>query len=485
MMTENYYRWFRNVINLCIALFFLFSLISNLCVYVSVFSGWMKYVILACLCCSFAFVVYLLKDFVAKLLKRIFIYLERFSFRKLLFLIVTSSIVLKLFYLVFFFFDSTKFGGDITIYAGIADDIVEHGFSSVMNQIYYLAGTGLHLSLFKILSLPYHTGVYLVFLLATIINFYSFTEIIGKEKSFVLIELYLLMPSTSLLTFCITHELFVYFYFSIILSILNLFLKQKERSRNILEALFLLLFISLNQTVSPIGKIWYIVLALIVLLSNTDKAKKALLVIVIVLSLLCTDFLSTRLEGNTMSQSNNYEQLLIGSNLESMGRHTDGRGKQAAKAYWEERGVKLTLDNLVEGEKGALIQQYKYLFTHPDKLFVLLANKFYVAWSGDYYSIEYAHNMGSINDLTFYIMLLMSAVIWLLVVTIGVVYYQKKNEEMGILNYKLIILGIMAVLLITEIMNKYSCYMTIFIYFVAFSRISLQENDTDEGRKTL
>jgi len=82
-------------------------------------------------------------------------------------------------------------------------------------------------------------------------------------------------------------------------------------------------------------------------------------------------------------------------------------------------------------------------------------------------------------------MLLMSAVIWLLVVTVAVVYYQKKNEEMGILNYKLIILGIMAVLLITEIMNKYSCYMTIFIYFVAFSRISLQENDTDEGRKTL
>ena len=245
----------------------------------------------------------------------------------------------------------------------------------------------------------------------------------------------------------------------------------------LLYGILLFLAVSLNQTVSPIGKIWYIVFFLIVTLSNLKWSKKGILIVVLAASLFCTELLSTRLEGNTLSQSNNIEQLLIGSNLESMGRHTDGRGKQAAKAYWEARGVKLTYENLVEGEKGALIETYKYLLTHPLKLLELLANKFYVAWSGDFYAIEYGHNMGSIGDRMYYVMLLAGALIWLLAVSIGIVYDGKKAGDFALNNYKLVLLGIMGVLLITEIMNKYSCYMTVFIFFIAFSRTDLNKGD--------
>ena len=48
---------------------------------------------------------------------------------------------------------------------------------------------------------------------------------------------------------------------------------------------------------------------------------------------------------------------------------------------------------------------------------------------------------------------------------------------MAVYNYKIILLGVMAVLLITEIMNKYSCYMTLFIYFIGFTMINIKSNN--------
>ena len=201
----NYYRWFAVVIDFFIALFFIGSLISNLFVYVSVFHGTVKYFILGAVTAAFLTAVYLFRKPLKKLIAAILDLLSKFRFRILLLFLLLSSVLLKILAYLFFFFDSTKAGGDITIYAGLADSIVENGLSSVMDQIYYLVGMGIHLSVFRYLSIPYHVGIYLIFLLATVINFYSFSQRIGKEKSFLLIELYLLMPSTSLLSFCITR----------------------------------------------------------------------------------------------------------------------------------------------------------------------------------------------------------------------------------------------------------------------------------------
>ena len=475
----SYYPWFKKTIDACISLFFVFAMISNLCVYSSVFNGTTKYLVLICVISLFSLFVYFFKEKIKIYLNNCLIKISELEKRKLLLIIVLTSILLKVFYSILFYFDSTSFGGDISVYANIAESIVANGIKSTSDFIYYLVGMGLHLSVFKSLSIPYHIGVYIFFLLATIINFISFSDLIGKSKAFLLVMLYIIMPSTTLLSFCITHELFVYFYFSIILFMINVFIKTNNKIKY-LYAFGIFLFVSLNQSVSPIGKIWFIVLFLLVALTNIKIDKKVVLIVVLVLSIISGNILSTKLEGNTASQSNNYEQLLIGSDLESMGRHTDGKGKAAAKKYWADRGVELTYENLVEGEKGALIEQYKYLLTHPLDLIRLLANKFYVVWSGDFYSIEYAHLCGGINSITYYSMLIISSLIWLLVMTISVVYYKKKEDNIGIYNYKLIVLGIMAVLLITEVTNKYSCYMSMFIYFVAIARASLNGGNYNE-----
>ena len=474
---NNYYGWFKKIVNTCIVLFFLFSLISNLFVYVSIFEGVKKYLFFALILAGFLVFAYYFKDRIKGLLQYILQKLSALSFRRLLWIIVITSVAIKGIYYIFFFFDPTKYGEDITIYASIADSIVENGLESVNRSIYYLVGMGMHLSVFKRLSIPYHVGIYLVFLLGTVINYYSFSKYIGKEKAFLLIELYLLMPSTSLLTFCITHELFVYLYFSIIFVILNLFLEKEDIKDLAIYGILLTVFVSLNQTVSPMGKIWFILLFLIAVLTRMDMKKRIAVLLIILLSYSCANMLTTSLEGNKMSQNNNYEQLLIGSDLESMGRHTDGKGKRSAEAYWEARGTYLTTENFIEGQRGALIEQYKYLITHPHRLIELLANKFYVAWSGDYYSVEYAYNMGSIDTLMYYLMLGTGALIWLFAVSTALVFYKNKDTGMAVYNYKIILLGVMAVLLITEIMNKYSCYMTLFIYFIGFTMIDIKSNN--------
>ena len=473
MKKIGYYKWFNKTINIFIYCFYVCALISNLFVFCSFINGIMKYVAVSAMIVLLFLFFYFFKDKIRNILDSMINRLKEYDSRKLLLVIFATMVLLKTIYSVFFYFDTTAYGGDITVYANIADSIYNNGLKSVTDYIYYLVGMGIHLSAFKALSLPYHIGVFIVFLIATIINFVSFTKLIGKEKTFLLIMMYIIMPSTCLLTFCITHELFVYFYFSIILYLISCFFKEEKTVNEVLYAFGITLFVSLNGTVSPMGKIWFIVLGILVLLTNISCKKKIILTMVLMLSFMTTNYLSTKLEGNTESQSNNYEQLLIGSDLNSMGRHTDGRGKNAAREYWAARGVELTYENLVEGEKGALIEQYKYLITHPVDLFTLLANKFYVVWSGDYYSIEFAYLCGALGTPLYYFMLVISALIWLIMMSLSVVYHCEKEEKISINTYKLIILGIMAVLLITEVTNKYSCYMTMFIYFVAIARTDL------------
>lgn len=474
---SNYYKWFRIVINFCIYFFFIFALVSNLCLYASVFSGFIRYLVFFILAILLGLFVYFFKDRVKKLLDEIFSFLNKKSEKELLLYIILIAVILKVIAYVFFFFDSTLGGGDITIYANIAERIVQNGFDSVKDEIYYLAGMGMHLAIFKYVGIPSHVGVFLAFLLGTIVNYYSFKDIMGKEKSFLTILFYLLMPSTSLLTFCCTHELFVYLYFSIILFVLNKFFKEKEIKKIIMFGILLWIFISLNQTVSPIGKIWYIVLVLIVLLTNTEMIKKVLLIGVLVLTFITGNLTSTGNEDNYISQLNNVEQLLIGANVESGGHHTDGRGKDAAREYWEKQGVELTYENLLEGELGALKETYLHLLTHPGDLIKLLSNKFFTAWSGDVYSVELGHAFGGYGDIAYYAMLFISSIIYLFVMCVGVFFYKREEDEsICSLNYKMVLLGIVAVLLVVEIANKYSCYMTMFIYFIALFR-------TEVGKK--
>ena len=57
------------------------------------------------------------------------------------------------------------------------------------------------------------------------------------------------------------------------------------------------------------------------------------------------------------------------------------------------------------------------------------------------------------------------------------VYNRKKDDEISISNYKLELLGVIALTLLCIVVNKYSVYVTIFVYMISFYRAEF----TDEA----
>ena len=471
---NNYYNWFKKVIALFIELFFVGAILSTIYVFTYPFNGTIKIIIFIVLILFFFIVVYLLKEKVRKLLSLIIKKLEKLDYRKLLLIVIISLVLLKIIYTIFFYFDPTLRENDISIYNSIANSIYETKAIDT-NSISHLLGIALHLVLFKTLSIPNHIGVFVVFLIGTVFNFISFKEYIGKEKAFLCVMLYLLMPSTILLTFCPTHELFVYLYISISLFILNKLLKENTKLKSILFTFLLVVFITLTCFVNPAGNLVNIILALIVLLSNVKAKKKILISVCLILTLVSSNMITKSLNMNEIiTETNTYSILICGSSVDTNGEHVDKYPANKARDLLKSRDIKVNGNTQLEAYKEILIEQYKYLFTHPVELIKLLVHKFYVEWSGDHYSLEMAYDAGAMTSTAYYVLLAISALIYLFVITIAFVLKDKSKEySIYELNYNLIVLGVVALLLVTLVLNKYSVYATLFIYCVSFDRIDL------------
>lgn len=466
----NYF--FNKFINIIITVFFFFSLLSTLYVFTYPFEDNLKIYIFIVSLILFCIIVYLSKEKVEKLLNSLFSNLEKMNYKTMLHIIIITMVVLKALISLTCFFDPTVGeDGDIVIYNQLAESLVNTG-KVQNNEIAHLIGVSSHLALLKLLNIPYHIGIFILFLIATIINFFSFKNIIGKEKTFLALMFYILMPSTTLLTFCPTHELFLYLYISISLFALNKVLSEDNLTKQITYCLIMTICIVLGCFVNPACNVLLIIIILIALLSNVIVIKKGLLILVVVISLITSNIINNQFGVSKLAtDSNTYSILIHGSSVESRGEHVDKYPAQRAREYLKDNGIEYTFENQLLAYKAVLLNQYKYLFTHPIEFAKLLAHKFYIEWSGDHYSIEMAYNFGAISDIIYYLFLGLSALIYLFVLTLGLIFYKKKNNSMEITNYMLFVLGIVAMLLITLVLNKYSVYVTVFIYLIAFYRL--------------
>jgi len=465
----SYNPTFKKIINVFIELFFFFTIISTVYVFTYPFDGYLKIVAFASLFVEYVLFAYLFKSKIRKLLKSLLNKISKLSIKQMLLIITLTMLILKIIFTIFFYFDPANGDGDITIYANIADHIVSGNNDSA--EISHLLGIGYHLALFKLLNIPYHIGIFVVFLLGTIINFFSFEKIVGKDKTFLLIMIYILMPSTTLLTFCPTHELFVYLYFSLFIFLFNMICTHKKQSTAFLLCIPLLLITVLADFVSPMAKILYIIIVLACLLSNLEVFKKIAIIVVLVLSIFTSSTITKALNPNTIvTDLNTYYILVRGSSVETRGEHVDKYTSKKVYEYLDKHGWEFSSENELIVIKEILIDQYIYLLTHPIECIKLLAHKYYVIWSGDHYSVEIAHYYKAFNDYVYYTFLAISAIIYLFVLTCAEAYYKKKEDDITISNNKLLLLGIVGVLLVSLVLNKYSVYATIFIYLISFYR---------------
>ena len=461
---SNYYNWFQKLISVLIDIFFYWASIVTLFVFVSSFNGIIKYVLFVVLLLIYGLVIYFFKDKIKIIIDRLLNSVSKLNVRKMLIIITLLMIVLKIIYTMLFYFDATS-DTDIEIYNFLAQYMVDSG-EIFTNTISHLFGTAIHFALFKILHIPLHVGVFVFILCGTIVNFLSFKDIVGKDKAFIAVMTYIIMPSTSMLSMSPTHEIFVYTYLSFFVYLLNRLLKYDDKE--ILYGFLLVVDIFVLCLVNPVGLITYVILGLLILLSNFVYRKKIILIVVLVLSIFCSNFKDSYLNVSSSKTSiNTYTILIHGSNPESLGEQVDGYPLEMMKKYLDENGLEKTDDNYVIAGRKVLMDNYLYLISHPVVLMKIILHKTYILWSGDHYALEMGHHFNAYNDIVYYGLLLINTLIYLMMITIGWVYKTKKDDEIGVNNYKLVILGTIAVTMISIVLNKYDLYITLFIYFIA------------------
>ena len=475
MVNNNYKNWLEKLLEALMNIFFLCALISTLYVLTSAFNGITRIILFVVEVTIFSIIVYFYKNKIKKILNKILLLIDKLNCKEMLLIICLLIIVLKVVYYCFYNFDATQ-DGDIQLYNKIANQIIETG-SLRSNAISHLFGVACHLALFKYIKLPIQIGILIVFLIGTIINFFSFKSIIGKDKAFLLVLAYVLMPSSILLTFCPTHEIFLYMYLSLCLFALNRLINCDKKNRMVLYSFLIVLFSILACFVNPSGYIMWIIIGLCLVFSNIKINKKIILLICLVLAICGFNLLKTSLHINEkVTELNTYTILIHGSNPESLGEQVDRYPMRRMREYIFSNNMEMNDENLIIAARYVLFDQYKYLLTHPINLIKLLAHKFYILWSGNHYSIEMAYVYNAFGSVTYYTMLVLSALIYLFILTVGIVYKKSKSFDICVTNYKLAILGCFGVTILSIVTNKYSLYVTLFIYFLSFYRIDIDDN---------
>lgn len=469
-----YCNWFRKLVNILTEILFVFAIVATIYVFTVPFEGTLRTILFIVCLIAFCILAYLLKGKIRLFIKNIINKLKKVDSNKLLLIIILTMVVLKVIYSIFFSFDATQ-DGDIEIYNDLANQIVATK-SIDTNAISHLLGVAIHLALFKVINLPVHIGMFIVLLIGTIINYFSFKDIIGKEKTFIGIMLYILMPSTMFLTFCPTHEIFLYMYISIIVYILNKLVKETKVVNIVIYSLLIVIFSVLSCLINPSGYIALIIMGLVVVLSKLDIRKRIIILVVLLLSLFGNKTLSNSMNVNEhVTTMNTYTILIHGSNIDSLGEQVDGYPLRQIRNYLANNTYDYSDKGFEEGAKAVLLNQYKELLTHPIKLVELIAHKVYILWSGNHYSIEMANNAEALNSVLYYIFLSISALIYLFTLTIGMLLNKKKEDNLLISNYKLVLLGCFGITLLSVVLNKYTLYVTLFIYLISFYKIDIDD----------
>jgi len=467
--------------SIIIDIFFVAAPLAALYVLTSFLTGTIRYIAFAAEIIAYLAVIYFAKDYVKKAITIVLDKVSHMDKKKMYIIIFLFALISKVIFTIFFNYDGTQ-SGDIKIYNDIAEQIIEtHSLHT--DAISHLYGLALHFVLFKLIRMPIHIGLFIVCLIGTSANFFSFCRLIGKDKAFLAVMIYLLMPSTALMVFCPTHELFVYMYVSLFLFFFNKMIYEEETAKTILWFALSTMSTVLTCFVNPGGYIIYVILLLSVILSNMKINKKVLAVGVLLLSFLFSNLISDYLEINEYNTTiNTYTILIHGANPESLGEQVDGYPLKQMRQYIYDNTLDFSQAGFVDAAKNVLINHYKYLLTHPIILLRLLIHKTYMLWSGVHYPIELANYYGAVSGPIYYIFLGISTLIYLTVLTIGNVFKPKctkTDDDMALSNYKLEFLGVIALTFLCIVVNKYSLYVTLFIYLIAFSRAEFEENENN------
>lgn len=458
-------KYFKTIVDTLFNVFLILVLLSSLYVCCYLLKGTIKLIAFALLIlCAISLLIFKKKQI--RIIQELIIdNLKKKSDKKLLLIIVLSIIVLKIFYTIFFYFDPTITTVIISKYVGYAEDFVNEGTLKITigDNYYFLA---ILLSLFPRLHIPYHIGMFIILLFSMIINFLSFKDIIGKEKAFIGIMLYVLMPSTMLLTFCPTVEIYLIF----LISIYFCFYIKLYKNKSILYSFILVVICFLVTKLSFIGYILIVILFLSILFNQSNKKISLIITITLLLSVSLNNLYKYSFSYEWRNKERLYETLIYGSKYESSGRYVEGYFNEISKVFIPNDHY--DYHHMVQEikYKNELINNFNNLLNNPKKILELLSHKFMISFSGNHYSIEMLNNTNNISNILFYLLLGINESMYLVIIWTSLANLSNKDySDLTII--KILILLSSLVLLLIETNNRFSIYITPFLYLLCMNKV--------------
>lgn len=467
MKSHNFYGWFNKVLSVLISIFIMLSLIAAAYVSCYLFEKNIKVIIFAVTAVSMIIVLALFRKRIYKIINKFFSAINKLDKNKMLLIIVITAIVLKLIYSIFLYFDPTLTNDVTSNYLYIVNNGILS--NTIGTQLYTFI---IHLSVIKFLHIPMHIALFIIVLLTVIINFITFEKIIGKEKSFVATMLYVLMPSTILLSFCPISEIFVMFYISLIMYLFERLIRSNNKKEMLAVSIALSLCIFIENKLNYVGLILMIIVGLTIVFTRLNKEKRICVTGILVFSIVLSNLSSYALSYEWRNKENLYFTLLHGSNYESGGRFVEDYTFDIVDNYLEVNKLEGTHENQEKALNIALKNNYSKLSSNPVSIVELLANKFYILFSGSHYAVEMLNNTKPISKVLFYCLLGINELLYIVALLIGLVTFTRAHNHLTISTLELIILMMSVVLLVCEAMNRYSLFLIPYIIIVCITRFN-------------
>lgn len=463
MKKEELYSWFQKAVDLFIKLFLIFVIPSSFfafCIFTNINRN---------IAIIFGIVMLILLFFcrnkINNFLNKLLSIISQFNSSKLLFVLVFIMIIIRIFFSVFISLDF-YYGEDISKFVvDYVDNYINGGLISNTIGDNYLV-LFIHLLIIRLINLPDHIGLFLIFLASIIILYLTFYDVIGANNTFICLSLYGIMPSTILFTFYPSFELLLLFYISLFLFLIKKLISNNNNKMFLIIPLILVTML-ICKCLSTIGCCLIIVFALLIFFGNISSRMRILCSIILVLSVSIVNIYSYSFSYQWRTKEQFYKTILYGSNANSNGRFIENYDKYIVEDYLQNNNLKGTHENQDAAYRNEIENNLIELLSQPTKIINLAINKFSVLYSGNHYSIELLYNSNGISKNLYLVLLGINEIIYIICISVGII--RKAVNNIIIYITKLVILLCTSFLMIGESLNRYFFFLIPFIYIICLS----------------
>ena len=420
--------------------------------------------------------------------------IDKLSYKKMLIIIAAISFITKLLAIAIFHIESLNDGSDIDVYVTAAYELGTTGMATThagyLSSFSHMFWFGYFLSpiagIFGVSQIAFSIYLTIVLTISSLLLFSAFAEQTDKNKAFIVFVIFNLLPGTILLPQYITHEIALLFFESIAVWIYFRCLPhcKKIALRIVMYILFVILLF-LATLMNAAGLVMYIAFGILFLVQVTKKfgvltfRKFILKVLLLMVVFFVGGTIANDIQQKHCDVPEEYilsDKLLwtlyVGGNVE-YGGEWNLEDSQEFNSYDSE----FTYDEIQQFRKDKVLTRYKELISNVSNLGDLIKQKLITVWGVFEYSILYANeNIPDIHLQSIYnswldrplLLLEYGASVFASIICLAQAIWNRKKGSDYALLIQLFLMGMTAMLMLTECRNKYTIVLQPFFWMACF-----------------